>query len=127
MIRIIVRLGIITSKARLDKSEKLRFISGWLEKITGITGPDTGKEIIETFHKQNFDSVNFFAPYSTDLAEKDHDMYFEMAKEYELFFYNNEPMMTHMYSSEVFHWKTERGSDFDYWQKLIAMIEDQIK
>ena len=31
--------------------------------------------------------------------------------------------MTHMYGSGVFHWKTSKGSDAQYWQELIENIE----
>ena len=37
--------------------------------------------------------------------------------------YNDEPIMTHMYSSGVFHWKTKKGSDFKYWNLLIDKVE----
>jgi len=31
--------------------------------------------------------------------------------------------MTHMYGSGVFYWKTSRGGDVDYWEKIINKIE----
>ena len=50
-----------------------------------------------------------------------------MAKEFELYFYEEEPFMTHMYGSGVFHWKTDNGSNKNYWIKLIKEIENEIK
>ena len=32
-------------------------------------------------------------------------------------------MMTHMYGSGVFHWKTDKGDDLEYWKDLISKIE----
>ena len=32
-------------------------------------------------------------------------------------------MMTHMYGSGVFHWRSERGDDLDYWRGLISEID----
>ena len=50
-----------------------------------------------------------------------------MAKEFEMYFYEEEPFMTHMYGSGVFHWKTDNSSDKNYWIKLIKEIENEIK
>ena len=35
---------------------------------------------------------------------------------------HDEIMMTHMYGSGVFHWKTEKGDDLEYWKDLISKI-----
>ena len=51
----------------------------------------------------------------------------ELAKEFELFVFEDEPIMTHMYGSGVFHWKTEKGSDLDHWQELITRIEKYLR
>ena len=126
ILRKITRLGLLTSKSKLDKSKRLRNISKWLENITGITSPDTGKEIIESFRKGGFDSLNFHACYSTDIEDKVQIEQTELAKEYELYFYNDEIMMTHMYGSGVFHWKTEKGDDLEYWKDLISKIEKNL-
>ena len=127
LMRKITRLGILTSKSKLDKSERLRSITGWLERATGITSPDTGKEIIETFHSKGFTAVNFDAPYSGDLLRSGQKGQAELAKEFELFLFEGEPIMTHMYGSGVFHWKTEKGSDLDHWQELITGIEKYLQ
>ena len=123
LMRKITRLGILTSKSKLDKSERLRSITGWLERATGITSPDTGKAIIETFRSKGFTAVNFDAPYSGDLLRSGQKVQADLAKDFELFVFEGEPIMTHMYGSGVFHWKTEKGSDLDHWQELITGIE----
>jgi hypothetical protein len=122
--RKITRLGLLTSKSRLDRSKILRSVSGQLEKMIGITSPDTGKDIIESMRDKGFNSVMFDAPYSLDIKGKEAQS--EMAKEFELFLLDDKPMMTHMYGSGVFHWKTEKGEDIDYWEKLISKIEEEL-
>ena len=46
-----------------------------------------------------------------------------LAKEYEAYMFQDELIMTHMYGSGVFYWKTSRGGDVDYWEKIINKIE----
>ena len=122
-LRKITRLGLLTSKTKLDNSKRLRTISAWLENLTGITSPDTGKDIIESLRNEGFDALNFYACYSTDIADKAEISKTELAKQFELYYYNDEIMITHMYGSGVFHWKTERGNDLVYWKELISKIE----
>ena len=51
----------------------------------------------------------------------------ELAKEFEIFLFEGVPIMTHMYGSGVFHWKTKKGSDLDHWQELITRIEKYLR
>ncbi len=125
--RKITRLGILTSKSKLDKSKRLRNIARCLEKITGVTSPDTGREIIETFRKEGFDALNFHARYSSDISGECTGTQSELAKLYELYFFNDELIMTHMYGSGVFHWRSEKGNDVQYWKDLITKIEKTLK
>ena len=49
-----------------------------------------------------------------------------LAKDFEVFTYENKPFISHMYSSGVYHWRTKRSSDLNYWMSLIKKIEDKI-
>jgi len=123
--RKVTRLGFFTSKSILNNNKWLRCIIYRLERIFGITAPDTGKGIIESFRSNKFKSINFNAIYSSDQILKKSKASLDLAQEYELYLYNKELIMTHMYSSGVFHWKTKRGSDIDYWESLINKIENK--
>ena len=126
--RKITRLGFLASKTRLDKSPLLRIITNSLERNFGITSPDTGKDIIEAIGERSFKSINFEAFYGNALKPpKASSFQYDMAKEFELYFYNNEPFMTHMYGSGVFHWKTSQSSNKKYWLDLINDIESDIR
>ncbi|MFL2982936.1 MAG: glycosyltransferase [Candidatus Neomarinimicrobiota bacterium] len=126
--RKITRLGFLSSKNRLDRSLFLRKITKRLEKSFGITSPDTGKDIIALCRDRLFKSINFKACYPSMLEnERFNSSQYDMAKEFELYFYKEEPFMTHMYGSGVFHWKTINGANKNYWKKLIKKIEKEIK
>tara|TARA_Y100001970_G_C14096177_1_gene782800 strand:- start:199 stop:1107 length:909 start_codon:yes stop_codon:yes gene_type:complete len=122
--RKINRLGFIANKSRLNKSSFLRLITSSLEKTFGITSPDTGKEIVEVIRQKGYESMNF-KPY---LQHQLHDItanesHHDIAKDFELYYLGDNPFMTHMYGSGVFHWKTKNSSNVKYWLKLIEDIE----
>ena len=121
IIRKLIRFGIIGNKAVLNKYLFLRRITVKLEKLTGISSPDTGNKIIEILRKNNFTPICFEAKYSNDIKSGENIIC--LAREYEVFFLNNELIMTHMYGSGVFYWKTRKGSDINNWTSLITQIE----
>ena len=49
-----------------------------------------------------------------------------LSKDFEVFLYNQEPFMTHMYSSGVYHWRTKNSSNLRLWIKSINRIENKI-
>ena len=120
-IRKIIRLGVFGSKNFLNKFYFLRKWLTFLENLTGITSPDTGNNIINTLRDQNKRTLCFEAKYSNDI--NDNDWMSILAKEYEVFMFQDEIIMTHMYGSGVFYWKTRRGQDIEYWKKIINKIE----
>tara|TARA_A100001015_G_scaffold297103_1_gene378192 strand:+ start:343 stop:1251 length:909 start_codon:yes stop_codon:yes gene_type:complete len=124
LFRKVTRLGFIASKSRLNKSQFLRIITTYLEKILGITSPDTGNDIIEAIRNKEYESINFEACLVHQLGSFNTNSYhYNMAREFELYYQGEDPFMTHMYGSGVFHWKTAKGSDVQYWQELIENIE----
>ena len=127
IIRKIVRLGGIGNKYRLNQFQILRYFCGFLENITGITAPDTGKEIIETFRQHQFQTITFKTPYPYNFDEKEEKPFFDIARDFEIYFQIDDPFLTHMYSSGVYHWRTEKGSDKAYWQTLITHIENGLR
>ena len=49
--------------------------------------------------------------------------HYDMARDFELYYQGDNPFMTHMYGSDVFHWKTKNSSNVQYWKRLIENIE----
>tara|TARA_Y100000996_G_scaffold232875_1_gene183244 strand:- start:352 stop:915 length:564 start_codon:yes stop_codon:yes gene_type:complete len=122
--RKINRLGFLANKSRLNKSSFLRLVTSFLEKTFGITSPDTGKEIIEAIRSKAYEPINFKAYFEHQLhsitASESH---YNLARDFELYYEGDNPFMTHMYGSGVFHWKTKNGSNVQYWRRLIEDIE----
>ena len=126
ILRKINRLGFIASKNILDKSGFVRNLTLILEKTFGITSPDTGKDIIEAIRIKSFKSLNFQAYLGHQLDPKTACVaHYDLTKEFELYYHDDNPFMTHMYGSGVFYWKTKNGSDVHYWKKLIEVVEGE--
>lgn len=126
ILRKFVRLGGIANKSRLGNSKKLRFICEWLEKKTGVTSPDTGKEIINKFKKKKFRTIVFSSPYAQYLKNEDGHALKLLARDFEVYTFNGKPFLSHMYSSGVYHWRTKKSADFNYWLSLIKKVENKI-
>ena len=122
--RKINRLGFLANKSRLNKSSFLRLVTSFLEKTFGITSPDTGKEIIEAIRSKAYEPINFKAYFEHQLHSiTSSESHYDMARDFELYYEGDNPFMTHMYGSGVFHWKTKNGSNVQYWRRLIEDIE----
>ena len=126
IVRKFVRLGGLANKNRLSKSRNLQLICKWIEELTGITSPDTGSEIVSQFHYNGYNSIVFASPYEQFFSDKGAVELKLLAKDFEVFTFEDQPFLSHMYSSGVFHWRTKRSSDLNYWIALIKKIEDKI-
>jgi len=126
IVRKIIRLGGLANKNRLGKYGTLQLVCKWLEGLTGITSPDTGKEIIRKFHDKGYNSIVFNSPYEQFFKKEDDLELKLLAKDFEVFTFEGKPFISHMYSSGVYHWHTQRSSDLNYWISLIRKIEDKI-
>ena len=70
IVRKFVRLGGFANKNRLNRFKNLQLICNWLEELTGIASPDTGKEIIR-FHYNGYNSIVFTSPYEQSFGAED--------------------------------------------------------
>ena len=125
LMRKFVRLGGLANKSRLGKSKKLRLICEWLERKMGVTSPDTGRKIIRQFKKNKFKTVVFSSPYEQDIIGENKQELKLLAKDFEIYNYNDKPFLSHMYSSGVYHWHSKRSSDINYWLSLIKKFENK--
>tara|TARA_B100000214_G_scaffold328023_1_gene266906 strand:+ start:380 stop:1273 length:894 start_codon:yes stop_codon:yes gene_type:complete len=127
ILRKVNRLGFIGSRERLDKSHFLQKLTITLESLFGTTSPDTGKDIINSLREKSYKSINFKAFHSNLLKPPKASLsQYRLSKEFELYFYNKDPFMTHMYGSGVFHWKTVKGSNVNFWIDLINNVESEL-
>ena len=125
-LRKITRIGTIATKDRLSHQKRLRAFAIKLEKTLGVTSPDTGNQIIDCFREEGYIAINFESKYCNELEPNVIKAFYTLAQEYELYFYDGNPILTHMYGSGVFYWKTKRGADLDFWYKLIESIEQKL-
>ena len=47
----------------------------------------------------------------------------ELARNFELFFYSSEPFMSHMYSSGISYYRTEKSGDLNAWISAVEQVE----
>ena len=129
MARQIVRMGLFCTRRRLSQRTNLKKIAQQLESFFGVCAPDTGWRIAAGANDNSLKSLLFeevdgmntqFSqiPYAKALGV--------LADEFELYQYENEPILTHKYSTSGYLWKTERGRDHQYWIDAIQQIEDEM-
>lgn len=128
--RQIVRMGLFCTRQRLAAQPNLRKTATRLEQMFGVCGPDTGWLIAAESKKRGLRVILFddllermqpgTGPLFSSFAME------TLANEFELFYYNNEPIVTHKYSTSGFLWKTARGRDTQFWLDAIKEIEDSV-
>ncbi len=64
----------------------------------GITSPDTGNDIIKAIRIKDYKSINFKARLAHQLHSINaSSFHYDMAREFELYFYEDTPFMSHMF------------------------------
>lgn len=125
--RQIVRMGFLCTRQRLSQWPNLNKSAKQLESLFGVCAPDTGWLIAANSQNNGLKSLLFkeaegrnipFARYP--FANALHIL----ADEFELYQYDNEPILTHKYSTSGYLWKTKRGRDHQYWLDSIQQIEN---
>jgi hypothetical protein len=97
----------------------MKTVTSGLEAMTGITSPDTGWRLVKAAKERRDASIVFEAPYSSELPEH----MVELARNFELFFYSSEPFMSHMYSSGISYYRTEKSGDLNAWISAVEQVE----
>ena len=118
-VRKFVRLFRFATRQRLENSRLMRTVTSGLEAMTGITSPDTGLSLVKAAKERGDASIFFEAPYSSGLP----DPMVELARNFELFFYSSEPFMSHMYSSGISYYRTEKSGDLNAWISAVEQVE----
>jgi len=115
--RKIVRLFGFSSRKRLSSSIILNNISKNLEKLFGISSPDTGNNFYIKSKKEKLNSI-VFKSYNLIKNQKNlSEKIIKLSNEFELYFYDDVPFLTHQYSSNIFYYKI--GSKDEDWTKYI--------
>ncbi|MFC1675664.1 hypothetical protein ACFL3G_01215 [Planctomycetota bacterium] len=125
--RNVLRLGIIINRRVYEKHKPIRVIWSRLEKIIGICSRDTGWRIAKKARENKIKGEVFKATLPSEKIEGDETgILNQFASEFEVYCYENEPILTHKYSTCSRLWRTERSRETDYWLSCIEKTKDSI-
>lgn len=125
--RQILRCGIFISRKRYQKFPAVRKPWTFLERLIGVCSHDTGCRIAEHATRNNIRSILFTAVLPDDTVSGNKaDAFKELAQEFELYYYQNEPVLTHKYSSCNKVWRTDRGSDTNLWHECVERFQSEM-
>lgn len=125
-VRKFIRLFGLATRKRLEKNGFIRSLTGFLEQLTGITSPDTGWRLSKTSVQGEAESTIFKTLFSREITEEDNYL-FRLAVNFELFYFNGMPFMTHMYSSGISYYRTDESGNLEAWLSAIDDIEELIR
>lgn len=117
-----LRLGILINRRVYEKYYLVRKIWSNLEKIVGVCSRDTGWRIAKIAEKHKVKSITFDAVTNGETLIHKNEALAAIAREYELYCYENEPILTHKYSTCSILWKTKKSDDKDYWDECIEKV-----
>jgi len=125
--RQILRFGIFINRKRYQKYPAVRKIFGSLEQIIGVCSNDTGSKIASKAKRNNLKAILFKAILPDDeLITGKSDSIINLAEQFELYYYNKEPILTHRYSTGSKIWKTQKGHDLKFWKQQITNLEREL-
>ncbi len=126
LVRKIVRLFGFATRRRLESSVLMRSITKWLEKLTGVTSPDTGWRYSKAAIEPDIERTLFDAEYVTDGSSASAGLS-RLAEDFELFLYRGEPFLTHLYSSGISYYRTNNSENPNVWLSAIQESEGELK
>ena len=125
-VRQLGRLGGFINRRRYEQSPLLRRYAAFAETHLGTFSRDSGWRIAAEARRKGLKSILFenVLPDRMDLAPSDGlEAFGDLAREYELYYYDNKPILTHKYGTAGRPWRTQKGADEKYWRKAIETFE----
>ncbi len=124
--RQILRCGILINRKRYQKYPIIRRLWTFLERLIGVCSHDTGCRIAKKAKQNNIKSVLFMSVLPDDkVAGSETAAFKQLAGEFELYYYNNEPIATHKYSTRSRVWRTSGAGDTDFWHQCIEQFQSE--
>lgn len=125
--RQLLRCGIFINRKRYQKYPAIRIPWAFLERLIGVCSPDTGCRIAKNAKRNNIKSILFRAVLPDDaVTENKTDAFKQLAQEFELYYYQNEPVLTHKYSTCSKVWRTSKGADKNLWHQCIEQFQTEM-
>lgn len=129
LIRQLLRGFFLFNRRQLNSSPSLRKLTKVMESALPVCTLDTGYQLSR---KSELKNILFNALYPDEISSLEQfpkqleEVSLELARNFELYCYENEPLLTHQYGSQNFLLKTAKGKDREYWQELIGQFEQTI-
>jgi len=125
--RQILRCGLLINKKRYQKYPALRSFAMQMENLIGICSRDTGWRIAKKAGESKKTALLFNAVLPDENIPGHQTAAFEkLAGQFELYYYHNEPILTHKYSTSSRIWRTDKGADTDFWLQCIEYFKDAL-
>jgi hypothetical protein len=125
--RQILRWGILINRRRYQKYPAIRSPWTLLESLIGVCSRDTGYRIAKKAKRNHTKAVLFKAVLPDDtVAGSEAEVFKQLAGEFELYYYRNEPILTHKYSTGSRVWRTSKGADTNFWRQCIERFQNEV-
>ena len=92
-------------------------------RLTGITSPDTGKEIVSQFHYNGYNSIVFASPYEQSFGDEDVRELKLLAKDFEVYTLKINHLFRICIHLGCIIGAHKRSSDLNYWIGLIKKLK----
>lgn len=120
-----LRLGTFINRKHFENSKLIRTLWPRIEKIIGLCSRDTGWRRAQKAKKSEIKTIIFETKVVPSEEFKPDDFYSNMAKYFELYCYQNEPILAHKASTNSPVFKTDKSNDENLWKECIEQIERQ--
>jgi hypothetical protein len=122
--RQMLRCCLFITRKRYQRYKLIRRIWPRLEKIVGVCSPDTGCRIARRAKKDNINTILFQAVLPEEPAAASEALR-NIAAEFELYYFDGEPILTHKYGTGSWVFRTAKGHDSSYWHQQIQIFENR--
>ena len=129
LVRQVGRMGSLLTRQRFEKHALLRNYAAISERMFGVFSQDTGWKLAEEVRTKRFKTIVFDSVLHKDnfsVSKIANEAFQAMVREYEVFSYNKELILTHKYGTSGIPWRTKFGSDLNYWMNCIKKVEESL-
>src|SRR4030042_2503250 len=112
-----LRLGTLINRKRFENSRTIRTIWPNIEKTIRLCSRETGWTRAQKAKKLEIKTIIFETKVVSSEEFKPDDYYSTMAKYFELYYYQNEPILAHKASTNSPVFETDKSSDKNLWDE----------
>ncbi len=126
LIRQIGRMGGLLTRRMYENSAAVREYAKANERLFGTFSRDTGWRIAREMRRKKMISMGFDDVMPSEVCRLNiaaDPVWTDLAREFELFAFENRPMLVHRYGSGARPWKTEKGGEESFWLQCIDRAE----